>query len=137
RLLPDRALMRTVTTFALPRTVSNGLDQVLVWADVIIVGALAGAASAGQYGAAARFVFAGFIVVTALRIAVGPRFSVLVASGDRQTLTDLYAATAGWALVLGGPVYVTLAVYAPVVLTWLGDDFGAAHVPMVMLCLGA
>lgn len=136
-LVPDRALVRRITQFSLPRTVSNGLDQTLVWADVIVVGALAGAAAAGVYGAAARFVFAGFIVVTALRVAVGPRFSALVASGERRTLSELYAATAGWALLLGGPVYVTLAFFSPVVLSWLGDDFAEAKAPMAMLCVGA
>lgn len=137
RFLPDRELFGRIATFSLPRTVSNGLDQTLVWADVILVGWLAGTAAAGMYGAAARFVFAGFIVVTALRIAVGPRFSALMAAGDRRTLADLYSATAGWALLLGGPIYITLAVFSPVVLGWLGDDFAEARTPMVMLCVGA
>ncbi|WP_338088803.1 polysaccharide biosynthesis C-terminal domain-containing protein [Nocardioides daphniae] len=137
RLLPSRDVVRRILTFAVPRTVSNGLDQTLVWADVLIVGALAGAAAAGMYGAAARFVFAGFIVVTALRIAVGPRFSALVGSGDRTTLSELYSATAGWALLLGGPVYVTLAIFSPVVLGWLGDDFDGARPAMTLLCVGA
>lgn len=136
-LLPPRELVRRILAFATPRTVSNGLDQMLIWADVLIVGALAGAAAAGMYGAAARFVFAGFIVVTALRIAVGPRFSALVAQDDRRTLTELYSATAGWALVLGGPVYLTLATFSPVVLGWLGDDFGDARLSMGLLCVGA
>ncbi|WP_275403789.1 polysaccharide biosynthesis C-terminal domain-containing protein [Nocardioides jishulii] len=135
--LPPRALVRRILAFATPRTVSNGLDQTLIWADVLIVGALAGAAAAGMYGAAARFVFAGFIVVTALRIAVGPRFSALVAQDDRRTLTELYSATAGWALVLGGPVYLTLAIFSPVVLGWLGGDFGDARLSMALLCVGA
>lgn len=137
RTLPERDLLRRIAGFSLPRTVSNGLDQTLVWADVILVGWLAGTAAAGMYGAAARFVFAGFIVVTALRIAVGPRFSALLAAGERRTLADLYSATAGWALLLGGPIYITLAIFSPVVLGWLGGDFDQAQTPMVVLCLGA
>ena len=75
---PDRALRRRIRTFALPRVVSSALEQSILWLDVVLVGVLLGSAAAGVYGTVSRFVMAGALVGTALRIVVAPRFSALL-----------------------------------------------------------
>jgi len=137
RFLPSRALQRRTLRFALPRTVSSVLEQSMIWFDVVLVGLIAGSAAAGVYGAAARFVGAGMIVLTALRIVVAPRFSAYLAADRYSDLQHLFAVTASWILLFGTPIYVLLAFYAPTVLGWLGSDFGAGVSSMVLLCLGA
>lgn len=135
--LPSRDLQRRLLGFALPRTVSSALEQSLVWLAVVLVGVISGSAAAGIYGAASRFVSAGVIVLTALRIVVAPRFSALLAQRRHAEVQDLYTITASWILLFGGPIYVLLAFFAPTVLSWLGPDFGDGVVSMVVLCLGA
>lgn len=134
---PDRAMVRQVAGFGLPRTVSAVTEQASMWLPLILVGVLLDSTAAGAYGAAGRFVAAGVVVSTAARIAVAPRFSALLAQGDTGTVAHLYAVTARWVLLFGSPIYVVLAVNAPTILRWLGDGFDEATVSMVILCLGA
>ncbi|HYO39131.1 MAG TPA: polysaccharide biosynthesis C-terminal domain-containing protein [Nocardioidaceae bacterium] len=137
RLLPTWALQRRLLGFALPRTLSSALEQSIIWFDVVLVGILVGSASAGIYGAASRFVGAGVIVLTALRIVVAPRFSAYLAERRHGEVQQLYVVTASWILLFGGPVYVLLAFFSPTVLSWLGPDFSEGVPSMVVLCLGA
>lgn len=136
-LLPTSAVRRRLLGFGLPRTASSLLEQSIIWSDVVLVGLIAGPAAAGIYGAASRFVGAGVIVLTALRIVVAPRFSAYLAREDREPAQQLYTVTAGWILLLGTPIYVLLAWFAPTVLGWLGAEFVDGVPAMVVLCLGA
>ncbi|WP_168929505.1 flippase [Nocardioides sp. GY 10113] len=135
--LPDRALLRQILGFAGPRTVMAAMEQTIIWIDVLLVGALLGSVAAGVYGAASRFVAAGVVAMTALRIVVAPRFSALLVEGRRAEVADLYTTTARWVLLLGAPIYLTLGVFSPTVLGWLGPGFGDGVTPMVILSLGS
>ncbi|MFN8195869.1 MAG: polysaccharide biosynthesis C-terminal domain-containing protein [Nocardioidaceae bacterium] len=133
----DRPPYREVLRFSLPRAVSSALEQSVIWFDVLLVGLIAGNGPAGVYGAASRFVAAGIIVSTAVRIVVAPRFSALLAQGRLPELRQLYSVTARWILVFGAPIYLGLAIYAPTVLSWLGPGFSSGVPAMVILCLGS
>lgn len=137
RWRPRREVRRRVLGFALPRTLSSALEQSIIWFDVVLVGVIAGSAAAGVYGAASRFVGAGVVVLTALRIVVAPRFSALLAQRRNDEVQRLYTVTAGWILLLGSPVYVVLGFFGPTVLGLLGPDFAEGAVPLAILCGGA
>ena len=77
-------------SFALPRALTAGLAQALQWLDVLLVGLLAGDAASGIYGGAIRFIQAGMVVDTALRVVVSPQFSKLLHQGKTKELRDLY-----------------------------------------------
>jgi O-antigen/teichoic acid export membrane protein len=134
---PSRATRRQVVRYSLPRTVMSGLEQAVIWLDVVLVGILLGSTQAGIYGSAARFVSAGVVVFTAVRIVVAPRFSALLAGGRRRELGELYGVTGRWILLFGAPIYITFAVFAPTVLGWLGPGFASGARSMVILCLGS
>lgn len=134
--LPTWETHRRLLRFGLPRTMASLLEQSIIWFDVVLVGLLAGAAAAGVYGAASRFVSAGVIVLTALRIVVAPRFSSRLAAGDFEEVQQLYSVTATWIVLFGTPIYVLLACFSPTVLAFLGPDFESGTTAMVVLCLG-
>lgn len=134
---PDRPLRRTVAAYALPRTFAAAMEQSIVWVGVLLVGVLIDDAAAGVYGSAARFVAAGVVVATALRIVIAPRFSALLAQGRTADVGQLYVVTARWILLFGAPVYLTLAFFAPTVLAWLGDGFASGVRAMTILCVGS
>src|SRR5699024_6849766 len=71
-------LSARIGRYAAPRVVSESLSQLLVWLDVLIVGAIAGPAAAGVYGAATRIAAAGSLVDQAIRVVVAPIFSRLL-----------------------------------------------------------
>lgn len=133
----DRSLRRRVSGYAAPRAFAQAMEQSLIWLDVLLVGVIAGSAAAGVYGSAARFVAAGVIVATALRIVVAPRFSALLAQGRTSEVARLYVVTARWILLLGSPVHLTLAVFAPTVLAWLGPEFTDGAAALTVLCAGS
>lgn len=129
-------LGRTVR-FAIPRTVSAGLEQALQWVDVLLVGMLAGPAAAGIYGAASRFVQAGLVIDSALRVVVAPKLSTLLHRDDRAGVQGLYALASAWLVLFATPLYAVLGVFSPLVLSILGPNFVAGSMALTILCVGA
>lgn len=134
---PSRSERRRVLGFALPRTASAGLEQLLVWLDVLIVGALLGPAAAALYGSATRFIAAGLVVDTALRVVISPRFSLLMHRQDIPGTQDLYRTATRWLVLFATPGFVLLVIFAPVLLSWLGPGFADAETALVVLAVGA
>ncbi|MGH3097551.1 MAG: lipopolysaccharide biosynthesis protein [Streptosporangiales bacterium] len=133
---PEASAARRLWSFSLPRAASAMLEKSLLWFDVLLVGSMLGSAAAGVYGAASRFVAAGLIAETALRVVVAPRFSALLAKGRRREVQDLYGAATTWVLLCSAPIYLVLAIFAPVVLSLLGAEFTRAAWPLAVLCAG-
>jgi O-antigen/teichoic acid export membrane protein len=130
-------LRKQILAYALPRTLSAGLEQSLIWFDVVFVGILLGSASAGIYGGASRFVAAGLVIDSALRVVVSPRFSSLLFLGKIDQLESLYRTAATWLVLFGTPVYLILGIFAPVVLRILGPGFDTGSSALAILCAGA
>lgn len=126
-----------ILAFALPRTLTAGLEQVLIWVDVLIVGWLAGDAGAGVYGGASRFIQAGLLVDAALRVVVSPLFSTYVHQTRLRELQDLYATATAWLVLFGTPAYAVLLVFSPTVLGLMGEEFVAGEYALQLLCVGA
>jgi O-antigen/teichoic acid export membrane protein len=133
----DSQVSREIFRYSLPRSVMAGFEQAILWLDVILVGSILGASQAGIYGSAARFVFAGTLVLTALRIVVAPRFSAMIAAREFDALSHLYLVTTRWIVIFGSPVYVTLAIFAPTVMAWFGPGFGPGARSMTILSVGS
>ncbi|MGC4110226.1 MAG: polysaccharide biosynthesis C-terminal domain-containing protein [Nocardioides sp.] len=133
----DREVDREIFSYSLPRSVMAGLEQAILWLDVILVGSILGATQSGIYGSAARFVSAGVVVFTALRIVVAPRFSAMIAAREIDDLSHLYLVTTRWIVLFGSPAYLVLAVFSPTVLGWFGHRFTSGATAMTILCLGS
>jgi len=119
--------------FSAPRSVSSGLETALEWADVLIVAALASPATAGVYAVATRAVRAGGIVDKAMRVAVAPRISALLARGERANTTELHTLVVRTMILLNWPFYVSLITMGPSVLAVFGAEFVAGAGPMMLL----
>jgi O-antigen/teichoic acid export membrane protein len=133
----DSGVPGTALRYAGPRVVSSTLEQVLAWVGIILVGALAGPTAAGIYAAASRFSTSGMIVDTAIRVAVSPLFSRLHHRGEVQELTDVYRRATTWLVLFSAPVFILMAVYAPVALHLLGPGFTTGATVLAVMCVGA
>ncbi len=134
RPAPD--VRREFWGFSAPRSVSALLEVVVVWADVLIVAALASPAEAGVYAAASRFITTGTLVEAALRLALAPRLSAMLATGDLTGASELRTEATRW-LVLGSwPLYLCLGLYGPEVLSVFGEGF-ASGAPALAVLAGA
>ncbi|UFU05721.1 oligosaccharide flippase family protein [Ruania halotolerans] len=137
RWWPTRQRTSAMVRFAVPRTLAVGLEQSVLWLDVVLVGILAGTAAAGVYGGASRLIAAGLIVDTAIRVVVSPRFSHFMFEGNVAQVQSLYRVAAMWLVLLSTPIYITLGVFAPTVLGWLGPGFVAGSDALAVLALGS
>lgn len=129
---PGRALR-----YAGPRVVSSTLEQVLAWVGIILVGLIAGPVAAGVYAAATRFATSGMIVDTAIRVTVSPLFSRLHHRSQIPELVDVYRRATTWLVLFSAPVFLLLAVFAPVALGMLGDGFRIGSATLAVMCVGA
>lgn len=134
---PTSQRRRQVVVFALPRTLTAGLEQALQWLDVLLVGMLAGDAASGIYGGAIRFIQAGMVVDTALRVVVSPRFSKLLHQGRTAELREMYATASIWLVLFAAPIYALMAIFAPALMRILGDGFAPGANVLVVLCIGS
>ena len=135
--LPDRALTARLWKFSAPRWYSAGVEQSILWFDVILVGAIAGSSAAGVYGAASRFVSAGLIISTAMRMVISPRFSALLGENKLGRVQELYTATATWIIMLGVPIYGIFMFFPGTIMGWFGKGFGSGASSLVILSIGA
>lgn len=135
-LLPDRDLRHRIRTYSLPRWVAATLEQGMLWLDVLLVGFLASAAAAGVYGSVARFVGAGLILNTAMRIVVAPMYSRALGQGRPAEAQRTYTTTTKWIVAISTPVYLLFAVFGQTVLSLLGPGFTTGATALLILCVG-
>lgn len=128
---------RALAFFAFPRTISAALEQTLVSIDIVIIGALLGSGAAGIYGGASRFIQAGMIVDSALRLVVAPRFSALLHTDQREELMDTHSTATMWLVLFASPIYILMAFFSPVFMAILGVDFVSGAMVLTVLSLGA
>lgn len=133
---PQRELRRKIRRYSVPRTVAVILEQAMLWLDVLLVGLLAGPAAAGIYGAATRFIAAGYIVSTALRIVVAPLYSRLLGRGDHAGVQELYTVSTTWIVLFSAPACALFATFGGTLLAVLGPGFSTGALTMVILSIG-
>jgi O-antigen/teichoic acid export membrane protein len=142
RVAPERVSQRSVAAvanefwrFASPRAVAAFFQATAAWVDVILVGALASVKAAGIYAATSRLVFMGIVFLRALILVLGPQISALLARNLRDRAQIVYQVSTWWLTVLSWPVYILLAVFAPLALSVFGQEFAAGDKALVVLAL--
>jgi len=118
-----------------PRGVAATFEVLNVWADVVLVTVLLGPVQAGIYAAASRFVTSGTLAMQAIRLAIAPALASAFSTGDRAAVERLHRAASVGAILSTWPIYLTLAIFAPTILSILGPDFEAAAPALTILSL--
>jgi O-antigen/teichoic acid export membrane protein len=131
-----RRLASEFWRFAAPRGLATIFQVTTLWLDLLLVGVLRSSGEAGIYGAVGRLAMFGVFAVEAMRLAIAPHISGLLAKNDRQTAQSLYRVGTWWLMALSWPFYLTLAVFAPVILGALfGPQFGAGRDALLIISL--
>lgn len=128
-----RALGRRFWSFSATRGVSAGVEIVLEWIDVLIVGALTSAEQAGVYAVVTRCARAGEVVQTAARVAVGPQISAALARGSVDEARSLYGLVTAAMIWLAWPFFIVLAVFPDTVLRIFGPGFDDGALSLTVL----
>lgn len=126
-------LARGFWSFSLPRGGAVILERGLDWADVLLVIALMGPSAGGVYGVVTRIVQAGNMLEAALRIVLGPRLSSAIAKEDLAGADALYRKVTQLLILGSWPFYLSVAVFADVLLGLFGSEFVPGAPALVVL----
>lgn len=144
KLVPEKTLVRSSRAtidfgvfwrFTLPRALAGTIQVALQRLDILLVGALRGAAAAAVYTAATRFVVVGQIGNQAIWYAVQPRLAMLVASRELDAARRLYRVSTAWVIVLTWPLALAVLVAAPLVLKAFGGGYSSGTSTMVLMSI--
>jgi O-antigen/teichoic acid export membrane protein len=135
RTRPIRELASEFWRFAAPRGLASIFQVAITWLDVLLIGTLRSASEAGIYAAVSRLVMFGVFAIEAVRLAIAPQISALLAREDRDSAQMLYRVGTWWLMALSWPLYLAMAVFAPFVLKMFGPEFAAGETPLLILSL--
>jgi O-antigen/teichoic acid export membrane protein len=129
------AIAREFWSFSAYRGVAALFRVGLLYAGLLLVGALGSAAEAGGYSAATRIVAAGAFALDAVLVVLGPQISALLALDERERTGLLFQTATAWLTALSFPFFITVALFAPLALQIFGEDFTVATTALVILSL--
>jgi O-antigen/teichoic acid export membrane protein len=113
---PLRRLANEFWVFTAPRGLTGVFQVTTLWVGTLMVGSLLDTAHASIYTASTRYLVAGSVVNMAIIQVIGPKLSELLGSGARQRAMDVYQVATSWLILMAWPMYLGLAVFAPLLL---------------------
>jgi O-antigen/teichoic acid export membrane protein len=119
--------------FTAPRGLAAVFQVAILWLDTLLIGALRGPAAATVYTASSRYIVAGQAILSAVVQAIAPQISSLLAAKERARAESVYQAATAWLMILTWPVYVMMAVFAPVLVLVFGSGYGGGATVLSIL----
>jgi O-antigen/teichoic acid export membrane protein len=113
---PLRRLANEFWVFTAPRGLTGVFQVTTLWVGTLMVGSLMDTAHASIYTASTRYLVAGSVVNMAIIQVIGPKLSELLGSGARERAMDVYQVATSWLVLMAWPMYLGLAVFAPLLL---------------------
>jgi O-antigen/teichoic acid export membrane protein len=129
-----RSQAREFWSFSGPRAISSVFDITSVWIGVVLLSLLGTSRDAGIYTAVSRLITAGTLLQLAVRLAVAPQISGLLASARADEAHGLHRMSTRWIALFSLPVFVLMAAYPRTVLTLFGGGFPSGAAALVVLC---
>ncbi|MEJ8670679.1 hypothetical protein WKI71_26540 [Streptomyces sp. MS1.AVA.1] len=106
-----------------PRAISSVFDISAVWLGVVLLSSLATSEEAGIYTAVGRVVIAATLLQLAIRLAVAPEISRLLALGDLPQASHLHRVSTRWIVLFSWPLLALLTSFPGTVLSLFGPEF--------------
>lgn len=122
--------------FSLPRSLGQLFAVAVLWLDTLLIGALRSAEEAGVYAASTRYLLIGTFTAEAVMQVLGPAISRLLATRETGRAQDLFRTATAWQVCLVWPVYLVIALFAPVLLGVFGAEFRQGSTALVILSGG-
>jgi O-antigen/teichoic acid export membrane protein len=132
----DAGQRRSFVRYAVLRCWSASVEVVGLYAGLLVVSALLGAAEAGVYAVALRLVLAGFLTLQAVRLAVAPELSSALTEASPRRAERLHQTSSAWVVLTAWPLYLVLVGLAPQVLSVFGPDFVDGAAVLGILAIG-
>ena len=130
-------LRKTWFFATIPLVIVSGIDEVLYWSDIVLLGFLTEPADVSVYFAAVRcmafasFIHYGFMMVFARE------FSLANAKGNIEELRDRITMASSWTFWLTIPTVLMIIAAGPILLSFFGEAFADGITVMVIIGVGA
>jgi O-antigen/teichoic acid export membrane protein len=131
----QRQLATGFWRFAGPRGLAGVFQIVVLWLDILLVGALLSSYDAGVYAAVSKLAVLGTFALEGTRLAIAPQLSALLAVRARARTLALYQTATNWLMLLSWPVYVLFAIFPMVVLGIFGPRYTSGAAALAVLSL--
>lgn len=137
RLISRRSqqLAKEFWAFTGLRALQATFQAVILWLDILIVGALASSYAAGVYSAVSKLAIVGTFMLEANRLAIGPQLSALLARQQHHRAADLYQTSTRWLMLASWPLYLVFAVFPATVLNIFGPRYTSGTSALAVLSL--
>jgi O-antigen/teichoic acid export membrane protein len=132
---PTRQLFSEFWRFTAPRGLAGVFQVMILWLDTLLIGALRSSGEAAVYTASSRYIVVGQAILQAMVQAIAPQISSLLAAREHDRAESVYQAGTTWLMVASWPIYLTMAVFAPVLVLVFGSEFSAGGPVLVILSL--
>jgi O-antigen/teichoic acid export membrane protein len=121
--------------FAAPRGLAGAFQIVVIWLNILLVGAVLSSYAAGVYAAVSKLALVGTFALEATRLAIGPQLSPVMARHEFNRAADLHQSATRWLVIASWPLYVMLAIFPVVVLGIFGHRYTVGAAALVVISL--
>ena len=121
--------------FTAPRAFQATFQVIILWLDILLVGAIVSSYAAGVYAAVSKLALVGTFVLEGNRLAIGPQLSALLARREHDRAAELFQTATRWLMLVSWPLYLTLAIFPAVVLGIFGSRYTAGAAALSVLSL--
>jgi O-antigen/teichoic acid export membrane protein len=121
--------------FAAPRGASVIFATTIFQLDTLLVGALRSTGQTAVYTASSRFLMVGGFALQAVQLVTAPLISDLLARRSPERARTVYQVATLWLVVPAWPIYLAIAVYAPVFLRVFPPSYQAGQTALTILAL--
>ena len=133
---PQQRLAAEFWRFTAPRGFSGTFQIVVIWLDILLVGAVLSRYAAGVYGAVSKLALIGTFALEGSRLAIGPQLSVLLARRQTSRAARLHQNATCWLMIASWPFYIVISIFPVVVLGIFGHRYTVGASALVILALG-
>lgn len=123
-------------TTATPLAVVAGLFMVLTRTDIIVLGAVRGAAAAGIYAVAARLATLSLLVIQSIVVLVQPTFARLHAESNLGEINEVYRWTSRVGGLAAGLLFLIFLFFGRSILGLIGEPYEAGWIALCVLSAG-
>jgi O-antigen/teichoic acid export membrane protein len=121
--------------FTGPRACQGTFQVIILWLDILLVGAIVSRHAAGVYAAVSKLAMVGTFALEGTRLAISPQVSALLARGEHRGVAALYQTTTRWLMLAAWPMYLIFAVFPGVVLGIFGSRYAGGAAALAVLSL--
>ncbi|MGZ5288235.1 MAG: lipopolysaccharide biosynthesis protein [Actinomycetota bacterium] len=132
---PPRRLFSEFWRFTAPRGLAGVFQVMILWLDTLLIGALRSSGEAAVYTASSRYIVIGQAILQAMVQAIAPQISSLLAAREHDRAESVYQAATTWLMIMSWPIYLTMAIFAPVLVLVFGASFTTGGPVLVILSL--